>query len=216
MQIVFAIISFQVFGHELETAKPHPLRAAKDGPPPFSVLLRGEDNQWYHRRVEIGNQKDFVRVGHPPIVEHWAMSGSNSSQGTRYKHREGVGVYDILTQFQVVRSNYRASVSKFSLSMRLISARLFAVLLLLTLATCVVLAAHANPKDKPKPWVTKDWTQWTSADCLQVLNSSPWSHQIATEALGRSGTMYTLMQLRSALPVRQALIRTLQNPETLR
>ena len=33
MQIVFAVISFQVFGHELETTKPHPLRAAKDGPP---------------------------------------------------------------------------------------------------------------------------------------------------------------------------------------
>ena len=37
MQIVFAVISFQVFGHEYETAKPHPLRAAKDGPPPGAL-----------------------------------------------------------------------------------------------------------------------------------------------------------------------------------
>jgi hypothetical protein len=44
MQIVFAVIAFQVFGHECESAKPHPLRAAKDGPPRFAMLLRGEGN----------------------------------------------------------------------------------------------------------------------------------------------------------------------------
>ena len=57
MQIVFAIISFQVFGHESENTKPHPLRTAKDGPPRFVLLLHGEYNQCYHQHMRIGNQK---------------------------------------------------------------------------------------------------------------------------------------------------------------
>ena len=52
MQIVFAIISFEVFRHERKDTNPHPLRAAKDGPPRGRFkLLRGEYNQWYHQRV---------------------------------------------------------------------------------------------------------------------------------------------------------------------
>ena len=56
MQIVFAIISFEVFRHECKDTKPHPLRAAKDGPPLFAILLQGEYNQWYHQPTRVINQ----------------------------------------------------------------------------------------------------------------------------------------------------------------
>ena len=67
MQIVFAIISFEIFGHECGTTKPHPLRAAKDGPPRFAVLLPGEYNQWYHRRA-ISERREKCRKGGPPAT----------------------------------------------------------------------------------------------------------------------------------------------------
>jgi hypothetical protein len=65
MQIVFAIISFEIFRHECKDTKPHPLRAAKDGPPRFPILLRGEYNQWYHRRA-IFERRKTSRKDEPP------------------------------------------------------------------------------------------------------------------------------------------------------
>jgi hypothetical protein len=66
MQIVFAIISFEIFRHECKYAEPHPLRAAKDGPPRFVILLQGEYSQWYHRREISEREKHGERLRHPP------------------------------------------------------------------------------------------------------------------------------------------------------
>jgi len=93
------------------------------------------------------------------------------------------------------------------------SARLLAALLLPTLAMCLAPAGPACPTHKPAPWVAKDWTQWTSDDCGQVLNDSPWAlkNLVYLPSAG-PGSAYrlTIVQLRSALPIRQALLRQLQ------
>ena len=114
------------------------------------------------------------------------------------------------------------------------NARFFAVLLLPTLAICFVVAGHANPKvgfarglsqdtrltwpGKPdpkdkssQPWLYKDWTTWNELDCGRVLSNSPWMHRTALTYNGiGNGFTETMVELRSALPVRQALLRSAQ------
>jgi hypothetical protein len=119
-------------------------------------------------------------------------------------------MHDVLRRLEVARSIDRASGPKCSLSSRHLSVRVSAVLLVLTLAMGLVTTGSASPADKPKPWVAKDWTHWTWEDCIQVLNYSPWSDMVASASLGRFSESYSLVQLRSALPVRQALLRNLQ------
>ncbi|HUK32010.1 MAG TPA: hypothetical protein VLV89_12910 [Candidatus Acidoferrum sp.] len=68
---------------------------------------------------------------------------------------------------------------------------------------------------KDPAWIDKDWTQWTEKDCYNVLMKSPWSHvdNYAFESHHKmvvSGSYMTLVQLRSALPIRQAALRRLQ------
>jgi hypothetical protein len=60
--------------------------------------------------------------------------------------------------------------------------------------------------------VAKDWTQWNSWDCYFVLNDSPWALKVfgSLAAGGDDGFINTVIQLRSALPIRQALVRQLQ------
>jgi hypothetical protein len=72
------------------------------------------------------------------------------------------------------------------------------------------MAGPTNPTDKPKPWVAKDWTTWTSDDCSQVLNNSPWSHDMGSAVQGRYGSSSTSVTLVSALPVCQAALREWQ------
>jgi len=67
----------------------------------------------------------------------------------------------------------------------------------------------ALPKDKPKPWVAKDWTQWTSDDCDLVLSNSPWTQEVITPISAVNWKSSTVL-LRSALPIRQAFLRKLQ------
>lgn len=67
----------------------------------------------------------------------------------------------------------------------------------------------ASPKDKQAPWVAKDWTKWTWEDCISVLNFSPWASDMGAIEMGR-GSRSEWVQFRSALPVRQALLRNLQ------
>lgn len=88
--------------------------------------------------------------------------------------------------------------------------RLVAVVLFLALGTCLCLAGQTNPRGKLRPWEAKDWTQWTWEDCIAVLNYSPWSHVGNDIEIAPLGSTFTLVQLRSALPVRQALLRNLQ------
>jgi hypothetical protein len=49
-------------------------------------------------------------------------------------------------------------------------------------------------------WLTKDWHQWTKDECATILNDSPWT---------RTQETYTA-QLRSSLPVREAIVRQLE------
>jgi hypothetical protein len=91
-----------------------------------------------------------------------------------------------------------------------VNVRIFAVLLLSTMAIGLVVVGPVNPADKPKPWVAKDWTKWTWEDCIQVLNYSPWAKISDATVVGRLGSRYNIAQLRSALPIRQALLRNLQ------
>jgi hypothetical protein len=71
------------------------------------------------------------------------------------------------------------------------------------------LTVIASPKDKPLPWIAKDWTQWTSDDCAQVLSDSPWT-QKNYEPIGGRSYKETTVLIRSALPIRQAFLRKLQ------
>jgi hypothetical protein len=74
------------------------------------------------------------------------------------------------------------------------------------------------------PWVKKDWKQWSKDDCKKVLEDSPWAQRwvesnakmanFATRTRGTSGVgseseleAYYLVQFRSALPVREAVVR---------
>jgi hypothetical protein len=71
--------------------------------------------------------------------------------------------------------------------------RKFTILLaLLTLATLTASATDF--------WLTKDWHQWSKDECTTILNDSPWT---------RTQDAYTV-QLRSALPIREAIVRQLE------
>ncbi len=67
--------------------------------------------------------------------------------------------------------------------------------------------ASPTPKHQP-PWVEKDWTRWTTYDDDEVLNRSPWGRSYFHDN-GDYSTL-SIRQLRSALPIRQALLRELQ------
>jgi hypothetical protein len=85
-------------------------------------------------------------------------------------------------------------------------------------------------------WVKKDWKQWTTADCKKLLEDSPWTHRKLLENetnVGRlpsagnagvgaapgqadtaqnkdTGEVNYVVQIRSAAPIHEALIRQAQ------
>jgi hypothetical protein len=85
-------------------------------------------------------------------------------------------------------------------------------------------------------WVKKDWHTWTTADCRKLLEDSPWAHRVLIEnetnvsrlpSAGAQGTgaspsqadtaqnkdageVNYVVQIRSAAPIREALIRQQQ------
>jgi hypothetical protein len=65
----------------------------------------------------------------------------------------------------------------------------------LVLAMLVALTANATDF-----WLTKDWHQWTKDECATILNDSPWTRI--------EGNYYA--QLRSSLPIREAIVRQLE------
>jgi hypothetical protein len=88
-----------------------------------------------------------------------------------------------------------------------------AILLTLVFAACFSLSSMATTKDPP--WIAKDWTQWNENDCGFVLDNSPWSRSTEVPGYSMNGPRVsaangTQVQLRSALPIRQALLRQLQ------
>jgi hypothetical protein len=82
--------------------------------------------------------------------------------------------------------------------------RALAVLLLAALASFGVLADQA--------WEKKSWTEWSMEDCLSVLERSAWGQERTEADLHSSGLLVqqTLVQFRSALSVRRASIRRVQ------
>ncbi len=93
-------------------------------------------------------------------------------------------------------------------------ARLLAALALAAMAVCSSLYGAAKKKDPP--WVAKDWTQWNEDDCDAVLGGSPWGQDssypgyASTTGPKISTVLQGKVQLRSALPIRQALLRKQQ------
>ena len=80
-------------------------------------------------------------------------------------------------------------------------------------------------------WETKDWKTWTSEDCEKVLTDSPWAQRFVAESrTDTPGSVLTtvrptqmptrelqvqqriiyVVQLRSARPIREAMVRQLQ------
>jgi hypothetical protein len=57
-------------------------------------------------------------------------------------------------------------------------------------------------------WLTKDWKQWSKDECSALLTESPWVHTWRSGDLGSE--IVCAVQLRSSLPVRQAIVRQLQ------
>jgi hypothetical protein len=75
----------------------------------------------------------------------------------------------------------------------------------LALAACVSFSGAA--KTKEPPWKARDWTNWTMQDCEAVMQQSPWAYYYSSSA-GRFDR--TLLEFDSALPVRQAKLRSQQ------
>jgi|CZKC01.1.fsa_nt_gi hypothetical protein len=72
------------------------------------------------------------------------------------------------------------------------------------IALLAVLTANATDF-----WLTKDWRQWSKGDCENLLAESPWVH--TWRGGGPAGDQLAFaVQLRSALPIRQAIVRQLQ------
>jgi hypothetical protein len=98
----------------------------------------------------------------------------------------------------------------------------------ITLAILFLAARTARADDF---WVKKDWTKWSKEECAKMLQDSPWTKQwskgsvnvsasmpgksnplTAGEAAGAENApeLHYYVQLRSSLPVRQAMVRLQQ------
>jgi len=63
-----------------------------------------------------------------------------------------------------------------------------------------ILALAALTASATDFWLTKDWHRWTKDECTTILNDSPWA---------RTEQGY-FAQLRSSLPIREAIVRQLE------
>ena len=86
------------------------------------------------------------------------------------------------------------------------------VLLAVTITVLAALTASATDF-----WLSKDWHQWSKGDCESLLLESPWSHVWRYRAEPWDPNMHEMgdqlffsIQLRSALPMRRAIVRQLQ------
>src|SRR5882757_3341977 len=92
--------------------------------------------------------------------------------------------------------------------------------------TALLFASSGGPVQGGDFWVKKDYKQWTDAECKKLLADSPWAADypfgtVVMEALkgGRNSTspndlnhentprVEYRVQFRSALPIRQAVVR---------
>jgi len=91
------------------------------------------------------------------------------------------------------------------------------ILAFATLAALLIFSSSyaATPSElKHKPWIEKDWTQWSPTDCEYVRRYSPWSdydgHETAPTVSADDQTEHHWAQLLSSLPMREANLRELQ------
>ena len=92
-----------------------------------------------------------------------------------------------------------------------------AAVLAATLAALLIFCSSytATPAElKHKPWIEKDWTQWSATDCEYVRKYSPWAdydgHETAPSVSANGQTEHVWTQFLSSLPVREANLRELQ------
>jgi hypothetical protein len=78
------------------------------------------------------------------------------------------------------------------------------------LAAILSLSEVAGTTKKEPPWVAKDWTQWSAADCREVLDNSPWVTVVESDSGYLGPILFAKVKLLSALPMRQALLRQIQ------
>jgi hypothetical protein len=57
-------------------------------------------------------------------------------------------------------------------------------------------------------WVNKNWKSWSKEECAKILSNSPWAKTWISP--GNKSQEVFEIQLRSALPIRQALVRLQQ------
>jgi len=95
--------------------------------------------------------------------------------------------------------------------------------ILAIISVALVAAFTANASDF---WLTKDWNQWSKDECVKILVESPWAHiwmgrtpggntMQATETLNPARAeavdyLVYSVQIRSAMPVREAIVRQQQ------
>ena len=91
----------------------------------------------------------------------------------------------------------------------------------LVIAMVAAVAVAAGARDR---WSSKPWQKWSVEECKNMLENSPWAHtwsvsgeDFPTEGRSSEGTgreqeptVYYHVQLRSALPVREAVARELE------
>jgi hypothetical protein len=91
--------------------------------------------------------------------------------------------------------------------------------ILLTVAALLTLTANATDF-----WLAKDWRRWSKDECHTLLNESPWAHgwvgraQAGNAHMGSAPPSEAVLadqlvyavQLRSSLPVREAIVRERQ------
>lgn len=81
--------------------------------------------------------------------------------------------------------------------------RKISTVLIASIALLICVSASAS-----EFWLTKDWKQWSKEECAAILTESPWVHTWRSGDLGSE--IVCAIQLRSSLPVREAIVRQLQ------
>ena len=74
--------------------------------------------------------------------------------------------------------------------------------------TLIVLFAAVLTARADDFWVKKDWTKWSKDECNKMLQDSPWAKQWTKGTM--SVELHYYVQLRSSLPIRQAVVRLQQ------
>jgi hypothetical protein len=80
------------------------------------------------------------------------------------------------------------------------------------LFVCAVVGCLCTSAFGQKFWEKKPYTEWSLGEVMQILSDSPWAQTEVEENQTRlpAGSFWATIRLRSALPIRQALLRQKQ------